>query len=325
MINKSIIVCGCTKNSSSYIKKNLLKLLNLKDIFKNFHMVIYENDSTDNTVNELESFKQDSNSGSSSSSSSNSLFNYITENNVKYNNLVKNGSRTRPLVIAHARNKLLEYVNNHYSHYDYMMMVDLDDILNNFTTHQIEKLFNNTNNNINITNCDAIFANCLGKYYDIWALRINKDIWDDNIHGKIWDNPIDYDCWEEVDKFLIEINNIIANSSTPINKKSIIDAVQKKRFEYIYNNQRIIDTSNPLIPVTSAFGGIGIYKISKIKNCRYNPVTIKDDNQESHSNKKKQIINCEHISFHNDMINKNNAKLFIHPAFLVTQASEHVL
>ena len=49
-----LIVCGCTKNSASYIEKEINSILNLKQLFLSLNIVIYENDSTDNTVNIFE-------------------------------------------------------------------------------------------------------------------------------------------------------------------------------------------------------------------------------------------------------------------------------
>jgi len=270
LYNFSIIVCGCTKNSSSYIEENLAKLYEMNNnIFKDFHFVVYENDSTDNTVNKLETFKKN-----------HTNFNYISEKDVyKQSNIIQN-IQLRPQLIAHGRNMLLKYINKHYSHFDYMIMVDLDSVINIFRTNQLKYIFNND------LKWDVLTANCIGKYYDIWALRIYKDVWIPDIHNTLWNEVIDYDCWE---------------------KAMMYNNVQK----YVYDNQIIIPVNKPLIPVSSAFGGFGIYKIEKIKNCWYKAIV---DNK----------LNCEHVNFHNDMKNIHNAKIFICAQFIVNQQNEHV-
>jgi glycosyltransferase involved in cell wall biosynthesis len=254
----SIIVCGCTKNSSSYIYKHLESLYEMHDQFAQFKLLVFENNSTDNTVEILETFKK-----------THPFFNYISE---------KNNIGKRSQAIAHGRNTLLQHVKQ----YDYMIMVDLDDVIATFKSRQIKYLFENTKSNDNDNDnpnveWDALFANCLGKYYDVWALRIYPDIWNNSNPFKM----IDYDCWDMARLY------------------------QSKRIISIH--QITIPTNLPLIPVSSAFGGFGIYKVSKIKDCRYDGTK------------------CEHVHFHKEMIEKNNAKLFICPKFLVNRQDQHIV
>jgi hypothetical protein len=245
----SIIVCGCTKNSASYIYKHLELLYDIQnnnDIrVSSFSLLVYENNSTDNTVEVLENFKK-----------THPLFNYISETN----NIVH-----RSQAIAHGRNTLLQYVQK----YEYMIMVDLDDVISTFKSSQIKYLFENKE-------WDALFANCIGKYYDIWALRIYPDIWKKTNPFKM----IDYDCWDMARLYTRKIISI---------------------------HQITIPTNTPLIPVSSAFGGFGIYRVSKIKDCRYNGTK------------------CEHVHFHKEMIEKNNAKLFICHKFLLNRQDQHIV
>jgi len=239
----SVIVCGCTKNSARYIYKHLQLLYDMAPLFETFKMLIYENDSTDNTVEILEQFKQ-----------THPFFDYISENLQ---------TRVKTLALAHGRNTLLKYIQG----FEYMIMVDLDDVIATFKPSQIKYLFEHTE-------WDALFANCLGKYYDIWALRIERDKWTQLCPFQV----IDYDCWE---------------------------AVQKYRTRQVVSQHQIsIPVSTPLIPVNSAFGGFGIYKVDKI-NGRYNGFDGR--------------IRCEHVEFHKGM-----KRLFICPKFLVNKQSEHI-
>ena len=138
----SVIVCGCTKNSATYIHKHLQLLYDMAPLFQKFKMIIYENNSTDNTVEILEFFKQ-----------THPNFDYITENI---------STKPRTEILSHGRNTLLRHVQG----YEYMIMTDLDDVIATFKPSQIKYLFENTGD------WDGLLANCLGKYYDIWALRI---------------------------------------------------------------------------------------------------------------------------------------------------------
>ena len=242
-MNKKVVIAGCTKNSATYIVERLHKLVEMGKLFTTYHIVLYENDSTDNTVEKLEQFKQ-----------THPLFDYISENLQ---------TRVKTQALAHGRNTLLRHIQG----FEYMIMVDLDDVIATFKPGQIKYLFEHTE-------WDALFANCLGKYYDIWALRIEREKWTPLCPFQV----IDYDCWE---------------------------AAQKYRTRQVVSQHQIsIPVSAPLIPVNSAFGGFGIYKVKKI-NGRYNGFD--------------GIVRCEHVEFHKGM-----KRLFICPKFLVNKQSEHI-
>ena len=50
MNNYKAVIVGCTKNNEKYIRSNLLKLVQIGSQFNDYKIIIYENDSTDNTV-----------------------------------------------------------------------------------------------------------------------------------------------------------------------------------------------------------------------------------------------------------------------------------
>jgi hypothetical protein len=66
-----------------------------------------------------------------------------------------------------------------------------------------------------------------------------------------------------------------------------------------------IPIESGLIPVKSCFGGTGIYKFKHTLDCKYNSY------KQNHIDER-----CEHVSFHEDMILKHNAKLFINPKMI---------
>ena len=263
----SVVVAGCTKNSAAYISQNLERLYAMHGLFQSFHMVVFENDSCDQTVAHLTEFQR-----------THPLFHFISETNV---NSIRTDLNMRPQFIAYGRNRLLEYIDKSYSHFDLMIMVDLDTVIEKFNPRQLKHIFQ-----LDYSSWDALFANNVSKYYDIWALRISENIWDPNIHGKLWKNPIPFDCWE-------------------------MATIYRNAQRFVYDYQVIIPVTTPLIPVLSAFGGFGIYKMDKIQSCRYN--TIENG-----------AVRCEHVLFHRDMIEKNNARLFICPQLLMNEQKEHV-
>lgn len=75
----------------------------------------------------------------------------------------------------------------------------------------------------------------------------------------------------------------------------------------IHQNQykwAFLQKGMPLIPVYSAFGGIAIYKYEVIKGLRYDVISNNDSRVQ---------VKCEHFSLHDNMIKRNNAKIFINP------------
>ena len=104
---------------------------------------------------------------------------------------------------------------------------------------------------------DAMFANQSKDYYDLWALRTYDD----------WMN---YDCWEA---------DTIAEGGG--------------KFDGKYRNI----PKDSTIGVMSAFGGLGIYKLSKLRGCFYYGWK---NNRES----------CEHVHL-NKQLTKQGGRLFI--------------
>ncbi len=236
-MDKKIIICGCTKNSSAYLEQRIQLLHEIGARFAKYNIVLYENDSTDNTVEILQKHKIDT-------------FHFISETNVsiKYPQLNK-----RVQILCHGRNVLLNIVKTKYASYDCMMMIDIDNVLENFNPKTILNAFKYGDNWAGLT------ANCIGKYYDIWALRIDHTIWNKEIHERLWKEPLIHDCWSQIK------NNIAPR-------------------QIIQEYQKIIPVTMPLIQTTSSFGGLGIYKINAIMNATY-------ETYNGH------FCQCEHVSF----------------------------
>lgn len=67
----------------------------------------------------------------------------------------------------------------------------------------------------------------------------------------------------------------------------------------------------PLIETDSSFGGLGVYKISKIKNCKYNGFVYNSDGTVKYSQ-------CEHVALNAD-IKKEGKYLFVLLCYSVVQ------
>ena len=146
----NIIFCGCTKNSAGYIYHEINSILNLKSLFLSLDIVIYENDSTDNTRKILKYMEK------------NKKLTLISESGIQIQ------FKSRSMILAHGRNKLVEFVNSR-NIYDYMIMVDLDNVMRNFNRQGLIDAFS-----YDLKTWDVLTGNCKNNYYDIWALRLNK-------------------------------------------------------------------------------------------------------------------------------------------------------
>ena len=149
-MDKTVIIAGVCRNTAKYLKQVFNNLRHISSYFRDAKYIFYENDSTDNTLQLLYKL-----------SPANSII--ISEKNIdkKY--------RQRTDRLAYARNKIIKLIekNNFDNIYDYLIIVDMDDILT--------KPILNFNSSFTFNNWDVMtLNNNLNHYYDRWALRNHK-------------------------------------------------------------------------------------------------------------------------------------------------------
>jgi hypothetical protein len=132
----------------------------------------------------------------------------------------------------------------------------------------------------------ALFANQRDAYYDIWALR----------HPK-W---CPEDCWQQVRKATRFVPR-------PLRRRATAAAIER----YVGMRQVRIHPGEPAIAVHSAFGGLGIYKVSVLDGAWY-------CGRDGAGNEV-----CEHVAFHS-CIGRRGAKLYIAPGLLNDAPPEHL-
>jgi hypothetical protein len=113
-----ILFCGICRNVGHILETNILRMFRTGDMFKDYHIFIYENDSNDNTVDILTQYK------------SNKLnFVSTTRQDKDYAAGLTNGKdpwhENRCKVLADCRNNYLEYAKN-FRDFDYLCVLDLD-------------------------------------------------------------------------------------------------------------------------------------------------------------------------------------------------------
>jgi hypothetical protein len=153
----NVIFCSTVRNIESYVVNGLNNIDICGKKFNDYAVIIYENDSNDKTRELLNKYKKNN-------------YYYIFEDNVT--------EPRRTMRIANGRNKILDKIKkiNKDNYYQYMVMLDLDDVNDSGTfVNSIDTCFK-------YNNWDVLTGNQSDVYYDLWALRKNGDM--------------DYDCWK---------------------------------------------------------------------------------------------------------------------------------
>lgn len=156
----NVIFGGVGRNIEPYIKTTLDNIDKCGNRFNKYEVIIYENDSSDNTRKILNDNKKDN-------------YHYIFEDNIT--------EPRRTFRLANGRQKVLDKAKelNKNNEYTFYIAVDLDDV--NFSgrfVDTIETCFINED-------WDILTGNQSDRYYDLWTIRRMGDM--------------EYDCWRKID------------------------------------------------------------------------------------------------------------------------------
>jgi hypothetical protein len=139
--------------------------------------------------------------------------------------------------IRFCRNAYVEYIRDRHTErkWDYIVVADLDGMNSRATAAGVRSSV------AKMRDWDALFANQQHGYYDVFALRSSN--------------------WVESD-LLKTLRAGKASGKTESQKPNPADYLrnQKNRQKILYSKMRRIPRNSPVIPVDSAFGGLGIYK-----------------------------------------------------------------
>jgi glycosyltransferase involved in cell wall biosynthesis len=143
----SVVVTGMARNISKYLRRSMAKMEMVLKLFRCGRILVYENDSDDDTLRWLRSWE-----------AANTNVSIISERNVP-------GERTQRL--AHGRNLLLRRALSLRP--DYMVVMDMDDVVRKLTKRSVRSCFE-------LDRPWAVLgANQKRRYYDLWALRTIDD------------------------------------------------------------------------------------------------------------------------------------------------------
>lgn len=218
MEGRKLIVAGAISNRENEIEPVLDNIKRICTLFDDVKCIFVESDSTDSTYRVLQQACINKNINADCH----------TLGCLRYKFPHRTGR------IAAARNFYLDQVEENYSDYDYLLVIDF----NEANTEPID--LDCVLSNFKYNNWDMICANQAQIYYDLWALR-----------HPIW---MPFDCWDHRN----------APDYMSFNEKH--NYCVRSRFKHIPYDMELIE-------VESAFGGTAFIKISSIKNARHESLT----------------------------------------------------
>jgi hypothetical protein len=265
--DKKILLVGTVSNVSRTIERDVsIVIAQIRKIgVVSVHLI--ESDSNDGTVNKLADLSQ--------------KFPGFTFQNL--GNL-KQEYPDRIARIRHCRNQYVQHIRQNMliESWDYVIIADLDGMNRKIRGRSIQKSINK------MKTWDALFANQLFGYYDIFALR----------------------CEGWVSEDVLKLAKTLQSDIDVRNPLMRYLATQSLRQKVIYRKMRIILPFRPTIKVDSAFGGFGIYKTELFQNADYSLEEFEEPD------------GSEHITFHRKLVNKDK-KLGIEPGLVNSWFNEY--
>lgn len=168
----SVVVCSLVQNAESYLPRFFNFLRRLSSNFWKFSIILYENDSIDDTKLKINNTRYIINCTDTWYTIKN--LDFISENGIEKPKFPTQEGFERANYMAMLRNKYLNKVKEEYLHYDYMIVVDSD-----LRYIEIDGIFNSLGYS---DLWDGIGTNGIDIYrnrqvhYDIWSLIIDNKI-----------------------------------------------------------------------------------------------------------------------------------------------------
>jgi hypothetical protein len=177
-INENIIICGIVKDCGNKISFNVNLAHETGKQFQDYTIVIYENNSSDNTKEELNKFKENIIILSED-------IDITTKEKFAiwaYTKITGSDHPCRVEMISNARNKVFNEINKtSYDKYNYVIWIDMDS--NGWDIHGIIDSFRKKDL------WDVVYSNNDNDYYDLYAFRNDEFLFGPEIIGDIfWKN-----------------------------------------------------------------------------------------------------------------------------------------
>jgi hypothetical protein len=227
---KSVVICGLARDIEYLIGDLRSKLEFIGGKFAEYRIVVFENDSSDGTRDLLKQWSNDN--------PKMILLDCCDENNCDCKLNQEHGYKTgmfgttRITRMATYRNKYLQFVQNTYSDYDYLLVADLD-----------------LNGNMSV---DGLISSVCKPNWD--AIFINGKC---PIFGFFGSLTCTYDAFAYIPS---------SDKDYRFSEKLFLPYLMCRNF--IHQELSLL-FSNQLVRVKSAFNGYGLYKISSILDASY--------------------------------------------------------
>lgn len=275
-----VIICGVGKNIAPFLPNMIQKIERLAYCFKDYRIIIYENNSTDKTKKLLKKW---------SKTNSNVLI--ISENlskkqlhNRTIYHAISDQAPCRMELISYARNQVLTKAMDHEFHnFKFIIMTDLDfykgwdvpGVLSSFACP---------------LEWHGITANCIdgnANYYDRYAYRDEQFPLGPEILGE--------DFWRNLEnsRFKISINDNFRKVYSAFGGIGIYKRVALRNCKYFGH---ITPDLKDLLQHIFALDNAYLPPIKFQKNSGYDGPVV-----------------CEHVTFHASMIQKGYDRLYINP------------
>jgi hypothetical protein len=138
-------ICGTVRNCGKYLDNVFKNIEKIGSLFNNYVIIIYYDHSKDNTLQKLKEYQL----------KNNKLIFFVNKSQLL-------PYRTHRLALG--RNTIINIIKQHYSNYQYFIMMDFDDrCATNIKLDTFKEFFNRND-------WDALSFNHPTEYYDSWAL-----------------------------------------------------------------------------------------------------------------------------------------------------------
>jgi hypothetical protein len=259
-----VLIVGLVRNCEESFEKEYRKLLKACSSLEVVEAFFVESDSSDNSVKLLQTLSNNS-----------SKFHYESLGSLE----IKISHRIER--IRFCRNRYVEFIRKNYreDEIDFVIVADMDGINSAITKFAIDSC-------LATNDWDGLFSNQLLGVSDLLALRAENWVQDDYLY-ELEQSRIHLRLMPESHKWSWRIVQFFRYDNT--------------RKKIIYDRMKCVGVGRKLIPVNSAFGGIGIYK----SWCFFSADYYGDG----------PIRECEHVTFHRQL-KLLGARLYLNPRFV---------
>jgi len=245
MQQRRVVIAGLARNLAGILPLTIKRIECLGKLFADYRVVIYENDSTDRTLEILQSWATDNPKVVACSESRNDPVNRPTR------------CLSRAARMAYYRAQCHQVISSHFSDYDHAILVDMD-LEGGWSFDGVANTFGHESWDYVgaygiIFRRNRLSPNSVA-HYDAWAYR-NDDAF------------------------------------TPLSTKEV--------------NRILFNRGEPLHPVTSCFGGLGVYQLPAYLAGRYSGEDV------------------EHVTFHRQMRKHGFRRTFLNPSMITVYGRKH--